>query len=257
MFHSVQSITAPIHCQFSLIQYLKTQSLNSKLNCAPFTLPQQKRTRNRKNESEIDIYQTSTSISDSFTVGTTSQKQFTNSTGVESSTYTNPDPSFKPKYRVHHSTIDPTANVRLSLVELAEAEKPQQKKEKKRSWREIEAEFDSWNTVSPFHYLGVFKLSCRACSMSIQVLNDQGGSRFHTRGTHGNWYWLWGLPTLKEDSLTIYIVKEIRKSYHRHCRAQGRLKTLPDRSTTDTDSIRLLNPIAESLFTANFSMPPG
>jgi len=113
------------------------------------------------------------------------------------------------------------------------------------------------NTVSPFSYLGVFKLSCRVCPMWIQVLNDQGGLRFYTRGTHGNWYWLWGLPTLKEDSLSIYMVKEMRKSYHQHCRAQGRLKTLSNRSTTGTASTRLLNPIAESFFNSNFSMPPG
>ena len=146
--------------------------------------------------------------------------------------------------------------VRLSLIERAKDEKPQQKKRKKSSCREIEAESDSWNTVSLFGYLGVSKLSCRACSIWIQVLNKQGGYWFYTRGTHGNWYWPSGLPTLK-DSFTISMVKEIRKSYRLHCRAQGRLKTLSDGSTTDTDSTRFFNPIAESLCTSKFSMPPG
>ena len=48
-------------------------------------------------------------------------------------------------------------------------------KHKKRNWEVMENECHDWYLVRPFTYIGVFKLSCSACSTWIQVFKgDQG-----------------------------------------------------------------------------------
>ncbi|KAG0126361.1 hypothetical protein HOY82DRAFT_628380, partial [Tuber indicum] len=58
---------------------------------------------------------------------------------------------------------------------------------------------NEWDNISAFSYIGVSKLRCSACRTWIEAFNKQGGPQFYTRGSHGKWYWPWGLP--REESL--------------------------------------------------------
>ncbi|RPA93210.1 hypothetical protein L873DRAFT_1816292 [Choiromyces venosus 120613-1] len=53
---------------------------------------------------------------------------------------------------------------------------------------------NEWDHIPPFSYIGVSKLSCSACRIWIEALNEQSGRKFYTRGSHGKWYWPWGIP---------------------------------------------------------------
>jgi len=53
---------------------------------------------------------------------------------------------------------------------------------------------NQWDHVPPFNYIGVSKLSCSACRISMEAFNEQGGRKFYTRGLHRKWYWPWGIP---------------------------------------------------------------
>ncbi|KAG0632819.1 hypothetical protein HOY80DRAFT_721270 [Tuber brumale] len=58
---------------------------------------------------------------------------------------------------------------------------------------------DSWDNVPPFSYIGVSKLSCGACRLWLEAFNEVGQRTFYTRGSHGKWYWPWGMPTAEES----------------------------------------------------------
>ncbi|KAG0639849.1 hypothetical protein HOY80DRAFT_1043738 [Tuber brumale] len=62
---------------------------------------------------------------------------------------------------------------------------------------------DDWDNVRAFNYIGVSKLSCSACRIWMEAVNEQHGPQFYTRGSHGKWYWPWGMPREepKEESL--------------------------------------------------------
>ncbi|RPA93212.1 hypothetical protein L873DRAFT_1793772 [Choiromyces venosus 120613-1] len=53
---------------------------------------------------------------------------------------------------------------------------------------------NQWDHIPPFSYIGVSKLSCSACRIWIEALNERSGQKFYTRGSHGKWYWPWGIP---------------------------------------------------------------
>ncbi|KAG0633297.1 hypothetical protein HOY80DRAFT_1141519 [Tuber brumale] len=53
---------------------------------------------------------------------------------------------------------------------------------------------NQWDHVPPFSYIGVSKLSCSACRIWTEAFNELSGQRFYTRGSHGKWYWPWGIP---------------------------------------------------------------
>ncbi|PWW79724.1 hypothetical protein C7212DRAFT_360933 [Tuber magnatum] len=66
---------------------------------------------------------------------------------------------------------------------------------------------DSWDKVPAFSYVGVSKLSCSACRIWLEAFNEAGQRKFYTRGSHGKWYWPWGMPTA-EASLREVMVGE-------------------------------------------------
>lgn len=49
-----------------------------------------------------------------------------------------------------------------------------------------------------FSYIGVSKLSCKACHYWMKAFNDNMGTTFRTRGTHDKWYGGWARPGLDE-----------------------------------------------------------
>ncbi|KAG0641770.1 hypothetical protein HOY80DRAFT_710529 [Tuber brumale] len=53
---------------------------------------------------------------------------------------------------------------------------------------------NQWDHVPPFNYIGVSKLSCSACCIWIEAFNERSVRKFYTRGSHGKWYWPWGIP---------------------------------------------------------------
>ncbi|RPB03407.1 hypothetical protein L873DRAFT_1786861 [Choiromyces venosus 120613-1] len=53
---------------------------------------------------------------------------------------------------------------------------------------------NQWDNIPPFSYIGVSKLSCSACRIWMEASNKQSRRKFYTRGSHGKWYWPWGVP---------------------------------------------------------------
>jgi len=58
---------------------------------------------------------------------------------------------------------------------------------------------DSWDNVPAFNYIGVSKLSCGACRVWLKAFNKVSRKEFYTRGSHGKWYWPWGMPKAEES----------------------------------------------------------
>jgi len=96
---------------------------------------------------------------------------------------------------------------------------------------------DKWKGVPSFSYIGVSKLSCAAWQMWIDGYNSQNGLKFYTKGSHGKWYWPWGLPRLDESRLKAYMVDQISTTYYEHCRAKRRLRMVSDGSTAAGNSV--------------------
>jgi len=96
---------------------------------------------------------------------------------------------------------------------------------------------DSWKCILPYSYIGVSKLSCATCQMRIAGSNGQGGRHFFIRGSHGKWYWPWGIPQLDKVVLGPYMVDNISDTYYKHCRERHRLGRTSDGSNAAIDNI--------------------
>ncbi|KAG0633589.1 hypothetical protein HOY80DRAFT_857560, partial [Tuber brumale] len=83
---------------------------------------------------------------------------------------------------------------------------------------------DQWDNIPPFSYIGVSKLSCSACRIWIRSFNKLGGRQYYTRGSHGKWYWPWGMPKMEEKPLDKIMAKKVLKEYIAHEKASGRLR---------------------------------
>lgn len=83
---------------------------------------------------------------------------------------------------------------------------------------------NQWDNVPAFSYLGVSKLSCSACHMWVNSFSQLGGSQYYTRGSHGKWYWPWGLPIMG-TALDKVMAKELLETYKRHEKTRGRLRS--------------------------------
>jgi len=71
------------------------------------------------------------------------------------------------------------------------------------------------DNIPGFNYIGVSKLSCRACRVWIESFNQQGEKQYYTRGSHGRWYWPWAMPEVpgfrKEG-----MVENLRSQFQEH-----------------------------------------
>ncbi|KAG0633241.1 hypothetical protein HOY80DRAFT_1006166 [Tuber brumale] len=98
---------------------------------------------------------------------------------------------------------------------------------------------DSWDTVQPFSYLGVSKLSCSTCRIWVETWNKLGGRQFHTHGSHAKWYWPWGMPVTEhapdgrgiEQRLKSEIISTIRDVYATYIQSTRRLSLHSDSTT--------------------------
>lgn len=96
----------------------------------------------------------------------------------------------------------------------------------------LEKNHDADHSYIPaFSYIGMSKLSCRACSLWIDWFNNRGGRQYHTRGCHGKWYWPWGAPPgLDFDEATTALNRRVQDDYVRLLKATGRLRAASDSS---------------------------
>ncbi|KAG0642757.1 hypothetical protein HOY80DRAFT_998275 [Tuber brumale] len=85
-------------------------------------------------------------------------------------------------------------------------------------------------TGSTGTYLGVSKLSCRACDLWLKYFNDLHYPRFYTRGRHGKWYWPWAVPEFESDRLGKSMLQMISEEYIEHVRVLGHLLGSSDSS---------------------------
>ena len=58
---------------------------------------------------------------------------------------------------------------------------------------------NSRSLVAPLGYIGVSKLSCKACVLFFEASNKVGSSRFCTRGSHQKWYFPWAMPNCEPE----------------------------------------------------------
>jgi len=77
-------------------------------------------------------------------------------------------------------------------------------------------------------YIGVSKLSCRACTAWLSTLRSVYGFRFTTRGSHRRWYPGWDLPEMPTDefdkvsNLHAIFKSKIEEAYLDYIQCQGR-----------------------------------
>ncbi|RPA91671.1 hypothetical protein L873DRAFT_1794729 [Choiromyces venosus 120613-1] len=82
---------------------------------------------------------------------------------------------------------------------------------------------DSWDNVPAFSYIGVSKLSCSACRVWIEAFNELGGPKFYSRGSHGKWYWPWGMP-MAEGPLKEKMTEKVLDEYITQLEEKGKIK---------------------------------
>ena len=98
---------------------------------------------------------------------------------------------------------------------------------------------DSWDNVPAFSYIGVSKLSCSACRVWIEAFNELGGPKFYTRGSHGKWYFPWGMP-MPEGPLKEKMRKKVLNEYIKQLENEGKI-----RKRADSDSSSAMSSGAE------------
>ena len=59
--------------------------------------------------------------------------------------------------------------------------------------------------VAPLEYIGVSKLSCKACVLFFEASNKVTSSRFCTRGSHQKWYFPWAMPNCGPEISKEYV----------------------------------------------------
>ncbi|KAG0126358.1 hypothetical protein HOY82DRAFT_628352, partial [Tuber indicum] len=118
---------------------------------------------------------------------------------------------------------------------------------------------DSWDNVPAFSYIGVSKLSCSACRVWIEAFNELGGPKFYTRGSHGKWYFPWGMPMaegplnqmMREKVLNEYITQlEVDKKIKRGSDSSGAILSGAEDDISDgrrqSDDARVDTQVQES-----------
>ena len=78
---------------------------------------------------------------------------------------------------------------------------------------------NQWDQVSPFNYIGVSKLSCGACRVWMEAFNERSGRKFYTRGSHGKWYWPWGVPG-RVGGVANAMAQRVLDEYHMYLKNQ-------------------------------------
>lgn len=93
-------------------------------------------------------------------------------------------------------------------------------------------------TTPAFSYIGVSKLSCRACMLWITAFNRRGGRQYFTRGTHGKWYWPWAapVPDLLPSEAAV-VAEAVRAECVRFIKASGHFRAGSGSSDASADKV--------------------
>lgn len=91
----------------------------------------------------------------------------------------------------------------------------------------------SWDKVPPYNYIGVSKLSCCACHLWIEAFNELDGRTFFTKGSHGKWYWPWGMPEMGER-IEELMVEKVTSQYLAYLQAHNHQRRGSDSSDADS-----------------------
>ena len=117
---------------------------------------------------------------------------------------------------------------------------------------------NDWDNVAAFSYIGVSKLSCSSCRIWIEVFNQQNnGLKFYTRGSHGKWYWPWGMPAAcesLEQEIFRKMAEKIIDEYHTYLASPAdKSKRVPSDSTiaSSSDEGSIPDSKVSEVFTAN------
>lgn len=98
------------------------------------------------------------------------------------------------------------------------------------------AHLEAAHTKAPaFSYIGVSKLSCRACMLWIAAFNRRAGRQYFTRGTHGKWYWPWAAPAGLADYEAAVMAKAVRAECIRFIKASGHFRAGSDSTDASVD----------------------
>jgi len=135
----------------------------------------------------------------------------------------------------HQPDLARTPHNNSGRLSKGKVEKSRYTATKKRQLSKAAMIAEKWRGVPCFSYIGVSKLSCNPCQIWIAGYNRQQGPEFYTRGTHGKWYWPWGISATDESVLGQYMVSEICAAYYEYCRSQHRLKRTSDGSNAATN----------------------
>lgn len=87
-----------------------------------------------------------------------------------------------------------------------------------------------WSAIPPFSYIGVSKLSCRACHCWIKAFNALGGRKYYTRGSHSKWYFSWAMPEFSSVALREAVAGIFGREYAEFKVATGEWHTDSDSS---------------------------
>lgn len=91
------------------------------------------------------------------------------------------------------------------------------------------AHLEATHTKTPaFSYIGISKLSCRACMLWIAAFNRRAGRQYVTRGTYGKWYWPWTAPEGLAHSEAALMAKMVRAECVRFINASGHFRAGSD-----------------------------
>jgi len=94
-------------------------------------------------------------------------------------------------------------------------------------------EGDQCDHVPPFNYIGFSKLSCSACRIWIETFNNWGGWKFYTSGSHGKWFWPWGIPIADGPLVGLMAQKVIDKYLDLAVRGLQRSDSESKRASSD------------------------
>ena len=245
--------SAPIHCECRLIEYLRTRCQEGKRRAKAEELgPNHKK---RKYEPR-NIGPEPVEVGNVF-VGDGRQRESVRDTAKGKNVFALDTNELSCSSRNILNENSESVEYRLKGQEIPGKTTGKKLFTLKRTWEEMESpsELDGWETVPIFSYLGVSKLSCSACKLWIEAYNQQERVKYYTRGSHGKWYWPWGLPQLDQAQLSKCMVEKIGTIYREHCRGRNRMKPLSDGSTAPTRAPSPTHPIdesvAESIYTAS------
>ena len=78
-------------------------------------------------------------------------------------------------------------------------------------------------SIPPVSYIGVSKLSCKACFLWLQTVREVTGCKFDTQGCHDKWYPKWSAPSLEgykyKDKIDMNFLGKVESELYENLKA--------------------------------------